>query len=214
MANHSFSTRPRGRSTCQSYSPRSSTLWSRYVPIECSATQTKVFQTFFVNRVRVLSGRWLISTTCWAFTLVRAGLAKSAFALTWNFPRWSEFAAQFPWFLASVLAIGGSIDVLVAASQCYYLWQMRAGGAQRCVQLIQSLGELDNMPLSTREMVETIVAWTIGEDVTSITPWVIIDVPFNLIRDWSNNEVSSLAAPASVSRAQWAICTVDAVWWF
>jgi hypothetical protein len=94
---------------------------------------TKALQIFFANRVRVLSGRWLIASIFWALILVRAAMAITGFGRVLHAPRWSEFAAQTPWFFGSVLGIGAGTDVLVAASQCYYLWQMRVGGIQPCV---------------------------------------------------------------------------------
>ncbi|KAJ7691467.1 hypothetical protein B0H17DRAFT_1063210 [Mycena rosella] len=129
---------------------------SIYVTILLSALISGIVQTLFANRIRVLSGRWPITLICWVLTLARGAFAITAFVVILQAPSLLVFEAQFPWLIPAAFGIAAGVDVLVAGSLCYYLWKMRANGADR-----------------TRRMVETMVTWTIETGLVTCASSVV-----------------------------------------
>jgi hypothetical protein len=50
-----------------------------------------------------------------------------------------QFEIDYKWLLTSILAVGAAVDVIIAASLCYYLRQHRATSFQRTVKVINQM---------------------------------------------------------------------------
>ncbi|KAJ7652213.1 hypothetical protein B0H17DRAFT_958089 [Mycena rosella] len=94
------------------------------VTILFSAPIYTIVQIFFANRVRVLSGRWLVPTICWFITLLRAACTFSLFGITLGVPLLSELKVKWEWLIATGLCLGVAVDGIVAVSMCYCLGRL------------------------------------------------------------------------------------------
>ncbi|KAJ7215058.1 hypothetical protein GGX14DRAFT_518659 [Mycena pura] len=117
-----------------------------------SAMMNLVVQTYFALRIRTLSKRWFITAICSALTISRAGfnvvmfiefIASSGFAI---------FQNKLRWLMLCVSTIGPAVDVIIATSLCYYLWNIKSN-----VSPFQH----------TRRMIDTLILWSL--ETTSIT---------------------------------------------
>jgi hypothetical protein len=98
-----------------------------------STLEQLIPQISFANRVRVLSGRWLITLICWALTFARGAFAVASFVVIFQAPNVSRFETQFQWLVSAAFGIAAGVDILVSGSQCYYLWKMRVNGMEKRV---------------------------------------------------------------------------------
>ncbi|KAJ6581955.1 hypothetical protein B0H19DRAFT_1117113 [Mycena capillaripes] len=113
-------------------------------PIFFHALIAIAVQTFFVYRVRVLSGKWLIPVLCCALNLVRLGCNMLLFAELSKDPQFTLLTTKFNWEVILVSAIGPGVDIIVAASLVFYLWHRRSTDFKQ-----------------TNKMVDTIIIWTV-----------------------------------------------------
>ncbi|KAJ6457125.1 hypothetical protein C8R47DRAFT_1082153 [Mycena vitilis] len=104
-----------------------------------------IVQVFFANRIRVLSGRWFVTIICWALTFLRAVCTFAMLAVTLSIATLGDLEIKYQWLMATGLSLGVGVDVIVASSLCYCLWEMRSVSAKQ-----------------TRQMVDTLIVWTIG----------------------------------------------------
>jgi hypothetical protein len=84
------------------------------------------FQTFFVYRVRVLSGKWLIPVLCCVLNLVRLACNMLLFGELSQNPVFTLLTTKFNWEVILVSSIGPVVDVIIAGSLVYYLWHRRS----------------------------------------------------------------------------------------
>ncbi|KAJ7730325.1 hypothetical protein B0H16DRAFT_1585313 [Mycena metata] len=117
---------------------------SLYATILLSSLIACIIQTFFANRIRVLSGRWVFTLICWVLTFARAAFSISVFVITLKAPQVSEFQLKFRWLIEVAFSIFGANDILITGSLCFYLWKLRSHGVK-----------------NTRSMVDTLVVWSI-----------------------------------------------------
>jgi hypothetical protein len=98
---------------------------------------TKIFQVFFADRVRIVSGKKHIAIVCWFLSSLR--FIGSIFAAVKGFQMvtLAQYEAEWKWLLTTVLAVGAAVDVTVAVSLCYYLNQQKTGSLKRsgCLNL-------------------------------------------------------------------------------
>ncbi|KAJ6528725.1 hypothetical protein DFH09DRAFT_157098 [Mycena vulgaris] len=102
-----------------------------------------VVQTFFANRVRVLSGNWHVMTIASCLSLLRFIANMGSLALLLHYSRVS-ILLQWRWLVSTALALGLTVDILITASMCHFLRRMRSCDSLR-----------------TRTMVDTLIVWTI-----------------------------------------------------
>ncbi|KAJ7194019.1 hypothetical protein GGX14DRAFT_700984 [Mycena pura] len=104
-----------------------------------------VVQTFFANRVRVLSGQWYTMALACVLGLMRfvAHVCIAALAL-----KYMEIAVilERRWLVTTSLSLDLSVDILITVSLCFCLWNMRSCESKR-----------------TRSMVDTLILWAIGK---------------------------------------------------
>ncbi|KAF7356265.1 Saposin B-type domain-containing protein [Mycena venus] len=112
-------------------------------------------QSFFVYRVRVLSGQWLIPIGCFALNLARLGCLMLLFGELYQTPIFTLLATKFRKEVIVVSSMGPGVEIVVAASLVYYLWSRRGGkGGSTGFQ-------------QTNRVVDSIVIWTV--ETTLIT---------------------------------------------
>ncbi|KAF8872118.1 hypothetical protein BD779DRAFT_1715344 [Infundibulicybe gibba] len=85
---------------------------------------TAIVQSFFAYRIRSLSGNLYISSLCWVLSFLRflggVALAIEAFLVPHE-PGYVVHRDSMAWLITLVLSVGAAVDLLIAASLCYYL---------------------------------------------------------------------------------------------
>ncbi|KAJ7247801.1 hypothetical protein C8J57DRAFT_1358962 [Mycena rebaudengoi] len=99
-----------------------------------------IVQTFFANRVRVLSKNWHIMAVASALSVLRFIATMGSLALLLHYRR--------RWLVSTALALGLSVDILITLSMCYFLQKLRSSESER-----------------TRNMVETLIIWSIESTI-------------------------------------------------
>ncbi|KAJ6579287.1 hypothetical protein B0H10DRAFT_2235901 [Mycena sp. CBHHK59/15] len=89
-----------------------------------------VVQTFFANRVRVLSGRWHIMTVACCLSVLRFIANMGTLALLLHYSRVS-ILLQWRWPVSTALSLGLTVDMLITVSMCYFLRQLRSCESKR-----------------------------------------------------------------------------------
>ncbi|KAK7008251.1 Saposin B-type domain-containing protein [Favolaschia claudopus] len=117
---------------------------SMVFPIFFNALIAISVQTFFVYRVKVLSGKWLVPLICCAMNLARLGFNMLLFGKLSQKPIFTLLTTTFNWEIIVVSSIGPAVDIIVAASLIYYLWDRRKTDFKQ-----------------TRGMVDTLIIWTV-----------------------------------------------------
>ncbi|KAJ7474728.1 hypothetical protein FB451DRAFT_1397611 [Mycena latifolia] len=119
-------------------------------PILFHAIIAIAVQTFFCYRVRVLSGQWLIPVFCCALNLVRLVFNIILFAKLNKRPQFTLLTTEFNSVIIVVSSIGPAVDIIVAGSLVYFLWNRKRTSFKQ-----------------TSQMLDTIILWTV--ETTFIT---------------------------------------------
>ncbi|KAJ7059567.1 hypothetical protein C8F01DRAFT_1144988 [Mycena amicta] len=99
-----------------------------------------IVQTFFANRVRILSGRWYIMAIASTLSTLRFVANMSTFALLWKYERVTIILEEpGHWLVTSALSLGLAVDILITASMCYYLQMLRGADSKRLQHMVESL---------------------------------------------------------------------------
>jgi len=106
-----------------------------------------VVQTFFANRVRVLSGQWYVMALACILGLLRFVGHIGLVALMMHYSRIS-ILFEWRWLVSASLSLDLSVDILVTASLCLCLWNMRSVDSKR-----------------TRTMVDKLILWAIESTI-------------------------------------------------
>ncbi|KAJ7057604.1 hypothetical protein C8F01DRAFT_1371736 [Mycena amicta] len=121
-----------------------------------SATINLVIQTYFALRIRTLSKSWLITSICTLLTLARFVFNMIMLVDFWHSSGFGIFQTSLRWLMLCVSTIGPCVDVLIAASLCFYLWRLRSMEDTE-MALMQD----------TRKLIDRIILWSL--ETTSIT---------------------------------------------
>ncbi|KAJ7027090.1 hypothetical protein C8F04DRAFT_1399643 [Mycena alexandri] len=125
---------------------------SEDVTILFAALIYSIAQTFFANRLRILSGRWHIMAVVCFLNLLRFGASMGCLAMLILYSRVS-ILLQIRWLVTTALGLGLAVDLMITVSMCHYLQKLRSSESQR-----------------TRNMVETLILWSIeSTTLTSAT---------------------------------------------
>ncbi|KAJ7083466.1 hypothetical protein C8R44DRAFT_894512 [Mycena epipterygia] len=111
-----------------------------------------VVQTFFALRVRALSKRWPVTILCCVLNFLRLVGDIGLFVELWIYPNILRLVVKWNWQLIATSSVGPVVDVILATSLCYYLWQSRSSSG---------------FSKQTNSIVDTIIIWTV--ETTSIT---------------------------------------------
>ncbi|KAF7358642.1 Saposin B-type domain-containing protein [Mycena sanguinolenta] len=120
------------------------------VTILFSAFIYVVVQSFFANRVRVFSGKWLIPVVCWTMTGLRVTATLSMMGIQWADPKVTILQARFRWLLTLALSLGMAVDTVIMLSLCYCLWTVRHSRFKQ-----------------TRRMIDALLVWTVETGVAT-----------------------------------------------
>ncbi|KAJ7113192.1 hypothetical protein C8R44DRAFT_856165 [Mycena epipterygia] len=128
-----------------------------------------VVQTFFANRVRVLSGSWYIMVVASCLTGLRLIANMGSVALLIHYSRVS-ILLQWRWLVSTALSLGLAVDILITGSMCHFLRKMRSCESKR-----------------TRTMVDTLIVWSIESTILTSTASIIQIILFMTRTDlvWS-----------------------------
>ncbi|KAF7373883.1 Saposin B-type domain-containing protein [Mycena sanguinolenta] len=109
-----------------------------------------VVQSFFANRVRVFSGKWLIPVICWTMTALRVVATFAMMGIEWMQPNIQTLQIKFRWLLTASISLGMTIDTVITLSMCYWLWQVRHSRFGR-----------------TKTVINTLLVWTVETGVAT-----------------------------------------------
>ncbi|KAF8152074.1 hypothetical protein K438DRAFT_1687991 [Mycena galopus ATCC 62051] len=113
-----------------------------------------IVQTFFANRVRLLSGSWPIMALACLLSGLRFIANMGCMALLLHYGRMS-ILLEWRWLVSTGLSLGLAVDILITTSMCYFLRKLRSPASAQCV---------------SGAMVETLIIWSIESTVlTSAT---------------------------------------------
>ncbi|KAJ7209870.1 hypothetical protein B0H12DRAFT_1242808 [Mycena haematopus] len=124
-----------------------------------------VVQTFFANRVRVLSGQWYIMALACAGGLLRFLSYAGIVALLVRYNP-ITLALNWRWLITTSLSLDLSVDLLITASLCYCLWNKRSSESKR-----------------TRTIVDTMILWAVESTLLTSSASVIQIILFMTRKD-------------------------------
>ncbi|KZP10132.1 hypothetical protein FIBSPDRAFT_852030 [Athelia psychrophila] len=93
------------------------------VGILCSAFIGPLVQAWFAYRVLKFSGSFYIPVLCWFLSAMRCASTISVAVEALQGGNVAAFEHTYRWLLIFILAIGAAVDILIAASLCYYFRQ-------------------------------------------------------------------------------------------
>ncbi|KAF8233024.1 hypothetical protein L208DRAFT_1435884 [Tricholoma matsutake] len=131
---------------------------------------TALVQSFFAFRIYRLSGTLYISIVCWTLSLLRlvGGLVLAAGSFL-DVPRQTKaltYTNKYGWLITLAVSIGAFVDVLVAASMCYYLKRLSSPVPSK----------------RTSEMVDCLMIWIIQTGLITSMASVSLVVTFHALR--------------------------------
>ncbi|KAJ6456632.1 hypothetical protein C8R47DRAFT_1165222 [Mycena vitilis] len=110
-------------------------------------------QTFFAYRIKLLSGRWPITILCSVLTTMRFAFSIVLIEVFWTSPGFAVLhEPKGHWVYMMVVALGPTVDIIIAVSLCYLLWKIRREGSQFT---------------QTRRLLDTLILWTV--ETTTVT---------------------------------------------
>ncbi|KAJ6487078.1 hypothetical protein C8R47DRAFT_1127677 [Mycena vitilis] len=105
---------------------------------------------FFANRVRIFSGRWLVTIICWVLTAVRVTSNLAMMGIEWVNEEVDTLQVKYRWLMAISLSLGVAVDIVIAFSMCYWLWQIRGSKFEQ-----------------TRKIVDTLLMWSVETGIAT-----------------------------------------------
>ncbi|KAJ7248658.1 hypothetical protein C8J57DRAFT_715118 [Mycena rebaudengoi] len=106
-----------------------------------------IVQTFFANRVRVLSGQWYIMALACVLGLLRLIGHMGIVGVLLHYSHLT-IVLQWRWLVTTTLSLDLTVDLLTTASLCYCLWNMRSCESKR-----------------TRTIVDTLILWAVESTI-------------------------------------------------
>ncbi|KAF7341724.1 Saposin B-type domain-containing protein [Mycena sanguinolenta] len=120
-----------------------------------------VVQSFFANRVRLFSGRWMIPLICWIMTALRVIANLAMMGIQWVNPDITTIQVKFRWLMGIALSLGVTVDITTTFSMCYWLWKARPTGFEH-----------------TKRMIDTLLVWTVETGVATTVTSILFLVTF------------------------------------
>ncbi|KAJ7046339.1 hypothetical protein C8F04DRAFT_1064005 [Mycena alexandri] len=125
-----------------------------------------IVQIFFANRVRILSGRLYVMALACILGLLRLVGHMAILALLLHYTR-VTILLEWRWLVIASLSLALSMDILITASLCYYLWRIRSEHGRM------------------RSTVDTLILWTVESTVmtsaTSIVQMILFMTRTDLV---------------------------------
>ncbi|KAF9232526.1 hypothetical protein BU15DRAFT_81152 [Melanogaster broomeanus] len=96
-------------------------------------------QGYYAHRIRLLSKRLYIPVFCWSMSTLRFAGSVYITAGALRAQNSSEFLRDSDWLLASILIGGACLDIIIAASMCYYLKREKVFALTRMAKTLDKL---------------------------------------------------------------------------
>ncbi|KAJ7591792.1 hypothetical protein C8J56DRAFT_781279 [Mycena floridula] len=109
------------------YSRLGDVPWSASSFVLIGAMVALIVQSFYAWRVRVISGRWLVSVISWIGISAKAILTLIIVILLHKEGPFSPVKAKYPYFIPLLFSLSMAIDILNTCSICFYLHRSRTG---------------------------------------------------------------------------------------
>ncbi|KZT22683.1 hypothetical protein NEOLEDRAFT_1180759 [Neolentinus lepideus HHB14362 ss-1] len=126
-----------------------------------TAVVTFIVHSFFTHRVLILSKHnWFISVPMWILALFRLVCASATTALMVHLQSFDQFLNRYRWIFTLGLATSAAVDILIAASLCYYLRRNRTGfsNMDHVIDTIM-LYTINNGSLTSLATVISLICW-------------------------------------------------------
>ncbi|KAF9231833.1 hypothetical protein BU15DRAFT_81942 [Melanogaster broomeanus] len=107
--------------------------------IVLSGVMTLLVQGYFAHRIRVFSKKLYIPVFCWAFSILRFAGTLYITVGALRAVRLEVFLRNKDWLLAWTLIGGACLDIIIAASMCYYLKREKAFAFTRTAKMLDKL---------------------------------------------------------------------------
>ncbi|RDB15644.1 O-methylsterigmatocystin oxidoreductase [Hypsizygus marmoreus] len=104
-----------------------------------SAFVGPIVQAFFAERLRILSGKLYLPVICWSLSCVRLVASLLGAAEGFATKSLADYEKTWLWLLISLLSVGACVDVLVAASLCFYLTRRKSESLKGTTGIINKL---------------------------------------------------------------------------
>ncbi|KAJ7091010.1 hypothetical protein C8R44DRAFT_418425 [Mycena epipterygia] len=139
---------------------------SLVVSLFFSSSVIPIVQTFYASRIRVLSGKWLVTIVCSLLTFARFVFGMVLLDFFWHSVGFSVLQGRVHWTFTVVAVLGPVVDLLTVSALCYLLLKIRKTGTAFT---------------QTRRLVDTLILWTV--ETTLITTFVgVMQLVFFLSR--------------------------------
>lgn len=96
-------------------------------------------QAWFAYRVLRFSGQFYIPVICWFLSFLRCVATFTVAIAAIQAPSIVDFIHKWKWLLIFILTVGAAVDIIIAASLCFYLGRYKERGFRRTVKLINQL---------------------------------------------------------------------------
>ncbi|KAF9457208.1 hypothetical protein BDZ94DRAFT_257238 [Collybia nuda] len=139
---------------------------------------TAIVQGFFAFRIYHLSGTLYISLICWTLSLLRLGgglaLAAEGYFDVSRVPNTVLLTTTYAWLITMSLIVGAFVDVLIAASLCYYLKRMVTPESLKpCV---------GNPEYETSQIVDGLINWIVQTGLITSVASIVVVIAFHVRR--------------------------------
>lgn len=96
-------------------------------------------QAWFAYRVLKFSQQLYIPVFCWVLSFLRCVATIVTSIKAFMAPSIVEYEQKQQWILTFILAVGAVVDVVIAASLCYYLRKYRTNSFRTTVKLVNQV---------------------------------------------------------------------------
>ncbi|KAF9231832.1 hypothetical protein BU15DRAFT_81941 [Melanogaster broomeanus] len=107
--------------------------------IVLSGFVTLLVQGYFAHRIRVFSKKLYIPVFCWSMSTLRFAGTLYITVGALRTQRLSKFLRRCGWLLAAILIGGACLDIIIAASMCYYLKREKVFAFTRTAKMLDKL---------------------------------------------------------------------------
>jgi len=120
-----------------------------------------IVQSFFANKIRLLSGQLFIPIACWTISAARFALGLAS-VITITVRGLFVFESNFKWLVTLVFTFGALVDIILAGTFCWKLSRRRtgAGGTNRVIDLLMKAA-IESCVISSAFAISVVICWNI-----------------------------------------------------
>ncbi|KAL0948966.1 hypothetical protein HGRIS_009069 [Hohenbuehelia grisea] len=157
---------------------------------------SSIVQAFFTYRARRLTGAKLTTSLCWFLCLARSGLTTALVAVLIK-TTLADFERHWGWLVTTTLAVGATVDIIVASLLCYHLYMERTKSFERTTRLID---RIILMTVQTGFITSLLTIAVMVTFETMVKSYVWVALYMCLARVFSNSLFATLNARTSLRR--------------